>query len=92
MSRRALIETMIFARLDFRIHTAWLLCIESTSPRPADCSMICLVLWLGLLPDLEIARVRVGRRRSEGTVNFLLEERGQDVVEYTLLLAFVVLV
>lgn len=26
----------------------------------------------------------------EGTVNFLVEERGQDLVEYSLLLAFVV--
>jgi len=46
---------------------------------------------LGCSPIRKLLACAYGRRRSEDVVNFLLEERGQDVVEYTLLLAFVVL-
>jgi len=39
----------------------------------------------------ELLRCRTANAVEEGTVNFLFEERGQDITEYSLLLAFVVL-
>jgi Flp pilus assembly pilin Flp len=41
--------------------------------------------WTGTLPVCKPAEAV-----PEGTVNFFVEERGQDLVEYSLLLAFVV--
>jgi len=39
----------------------------------------------------DTCRCRSAGAVEEGTVNFLLDERGQDLAEYSLLLAFVVL-